>query len=278
MALIGDNDCKSCHLLNDQSAGPSYIAISEKYKDDNSAIKYLATKIQKGGGGVWGEVAMAAHPTLTNAQAEAMAVYIKSLAGEIYKKPSLPIAGTIVPEAGADKKVMVLTASYTDKGGQTVSSLTGMHTLKLGSSTIDFKGFDMLDGFNPVSFGDMNLLITPSEGGWFAMEGLDMSGIRSINIATGWQEAPSKGMQLDVRSGSPDGPIIGSGRMGVPAKGAPGGMIPIKISPQNGKVDKLYFTYTPSAADKLGAWRCDSLGQYDLWEIDRYASINKYGR
>jgi len=254
MALIAENDCKSCHLINEQSAGPSYLAVSQKYKNDDNAIEYLATKIQQGGSGVWGEVAMAAHPKLTDAQAEAMAVYIKSLAGEINKEPSLPVAGTIVPEAGADKKVMVLTASYTDKGGQSVSSLTGIQTLKLGSSTIDFKGFDMVDGFSAVSFGDMNLLVVPADGGWFAMEGLDMSGIRTINIATGWQEAPSKGIKLDVRIGSSGGPIIGTGEMAPPAKGAPGGMVPIKISkPQNGKIDKLYFTYTPAADDKLGA-------------------------
>ncbi len=42
--------------------------------------------------------------------------------------------------------------------------------------------------------------------------------------------------------------------MGTPAKGTSGGLVPIQITkPVNGKVDKLYFTYAPSASEKFGA-------------------------
>ena len=131
LANIEASDCKSCHLVNEKSAGPSYLEISKKYKDQRRAIRYLGDKIQSGGSGVWGEVAMAAHPNITSAQADAMATYILSLAGDVVKKPSLPTAGTIVPEDKGDRNVMVITASYTDKGGENVSALTGFHTVRV---------------------------------------------------------------------------------------------------------------------------------------------------
>lgn len=253
LALIEGSDCKACHLMNDKSAGPSYLDISKKYKDQRRAIRYLGDKIQSGGSGVWGEVAMAAHPDITTAQADAMATYILSLTGDLAKKPSLPTSGTIVPEGGADNKVMVLTASYTDKGGEKVSALTGVHTLKIGSSTRDFKDLELVEGFNPVNFGDMNLAVVPAEGGWFALEDIDLKGINKIVFTTGWQVAPSKGMKLSMRSEGPEGPILGHGTLATPVKGTPGGMFVLNITePIQGKFEKLYFTYDPEEADKLG--------------------------
>ncbi|MBK5280000.1 MAG: ThuA domain-containing protein, partial [Bacteroidia bacterium] len=67
--LMAESDCKSCHLIDKKSAGPSHTDVAKKYKTDTRAIELLSDKIIKGGSGVWGEVAMAAHPQITKAQA-----------------------------------------------------------------------------------------------------------------------------------------------------------------------------------------------------------------
>ena len=63
-SLMLSLDCKSCHKEAEKSIGPSFVQVSEKYGKDPNAVSYLTQKIIKGGSGVWGEVAMAAHPTL----------------------------------------------------------------------------------------------------------------------------------------------------------------------------------------------------------------------
>jgi cytochrome c551/c552 len=57
-------DCKSCHKENEKSIGPSFMQVAQKYAKDAKAVSYLTQKIIKGGAGVWGETAMAAHPNL----------------------------------------------------------------------------------------------------------------------------------------------------------------------------------------------------------------------
>lgn len=58
------SDCQSCHHEINESVGPSYTRIAEKYKNTDSAQALLVKKIIEGGSGVWGDVAMPAHPAL----------------------------------------------------------------------------------------------------------------------------------------------------------------------------------------------------------------------
>ncbi len=78
--LIEGGDCLSCHQLNRKSIGPTYRDVARKYHNDSSATARLIQKIRGGGSGVWGGVAMPAHPALTDEQAAAMVAYIGSLA------------------------------------------------------------------------------------------------------------------------------------------------------------------------------------------------------
>ena len=59
--------------------GPAYKDVAAKYENTEPNRKMLAEKIIKGGQGVWGEIPMAPHADLTQAQAEAMAMYVLSL-------------------------------------------------------------------------------------------------------------------------------------------------------------------------------------------------------
>ncbi|HWK53943.1 MAG TPA: c-type cytochrome, partial [Hyphomicrobiales bacterium] len=73
-------DCAGCHLMAEPLVGPSYRDIAARYALNDANLDLLAGKIRTGGGGAWGEVPMTPHPTLTAADARAMAQAILELA------------------------------------------------------------------------------------------------------------------------------------------------------------------------------------------------------
>lgn len=72
-------DCKSCHKEDGVSIGPSFTRVAQKYAHDKKAQAYLSQKIVKGGGGVWGDVVMSAHPDLSQKDLNQIVQYILSL-------------------------------------------------------------------------------------------------------------------------------------------------------------------------------------------------------
>ena len=80
-------DCKACHKEDGISVGPSFVRIAEKYGDDKTAPVKLSQKIVKGGSGVWGDVAMAAHPDLQQKDLNQIIQYILSLKPKKGVKP-----------------------------------------------------------------------------------------------------------------------------------------------------------------------------------------------
>jgi cytochrome c len=81
--LVSGSDCSSCHALDSQVVGPSWKAIAKRYASQPDAqsgnTAKLAVKIREGGAGKWGDVAMTAHPELTDAQCRQMVNWILSL-------------------------------------------------------------------------------------------------------------------------------------------------------------------------------------------------------
>jgi cytochrome c len=77
--LIAKSDCIGCHKIDKKLIGPSYLDIAKKYPLNEKSINYLASKIIKGGSGVWGAIPMAAHSTLKKEDAKLMAMYILSV-------------------------------------------------------------------------------------------------------------------------------------------------------------------------------------------------------
>ncbi len=82
LELVAKSDCLGCHKINEASVGPAYSAIATKYEATEANINLLAAKIMNGGQGVWGEVPMAAHPTLSKEDAVQMVKYIMLLKDE----------------------------------------------------------------------------------------------------------------------------------------------------------------------------------------------------
>jgi len=244
-------DCKNCHQVDKKSIGPSYIDIARKYKKDPNALNYLSEKIIKGGGGVWGEVAMAAHPNLKPEDAKQIVTWIQSLA-DTEKKKSLPVSGSLAPtlnKPAKDNGVLYISATYTDKGGDNIKPMTGSTAVSLRSSKMLFFGITNMRGYTSVDFGGMRFMVAPLSEGWFSIDNIDLTGITSAVLAAGWQTAPVQGFVFELRLDAPDGKKIGEGAIpgGLPTKGGMGGTaIPMKLEPvTDGKLHSLYIVSKP---------------------------------
>ena len=134
-SLMMASDCQSCHKIDEPSVGPSYTQVAERYRNQKDASSYLTKKIMAGGSGVWGEVAMAAHPDMKEGEARQIVRWIMSLGEDQSGKPkSLPATGTIVAKsAGSDDKETVLRihAQYTNAPGMGIKPLSGYETIDL---------------------------------------------------------------------------------------------------------------------------------------------------
>ena len=77
LELIAKSDCFTCHKVDETLTGPAYRDVANKYASQGAAaIPQLADKIIKGGTGVWGQVPMLPHPSLSQEDAEKMVKYI----------------------------------------------------------------------------------------------------------------------------------------------------------------------------------------------------------
>ncbi len=243
--LMLSMDCKSCHKQEEKSIGPSFVQVSQKYLKDPNVTTYLTQKIIKGGSGVWGEVAMAAHPTLSQEDATQIVSWIMSLSNKAVVKKSLPQNGTIIPLANQKPgSMLVLNASYTDKGGNNIKALTGNSVLSLRENTFNFKSSIKTKGFTTLKYNGNNVLIFPAADGWFEMEQLDLTGVHFVNLTTGWKEVPAAGFTFEVKLDAPDGKLIGMATLPVPTKDQKAGVLKIPIQPvEDGKLHDLYFVY-----------------------------------
>ena len=77
-ALATAKNCMACHAVDRKLVGPAYKDVAKKYAADKGAADALATKIQKGGSGVWGAVPMPANPQVSEAEAKKLAAWILS--------------------------------------------------------------------------------------------------------------------------------------------------------------------------------------------------------
>ncbi|MGJ7552756.1 c-type cytochrome [Variovorax sp. RB2P76] len=78
LALATSKNCMSCHAVERKVLGPSFKDVAAKYKDDKGAVDALASKIMKGGSGVWGPVPMPANNQVSEADAKKLAAWVLS--------------------------------------------------------------------------------------------------------------------------------------------------------------------------------------------------------
>jgi cytochrome c len=213
--LMAESDCKSCHLSDQKSAGPSLMDIAKKYKTDVQAIEKLSQKILKGGAGVWGTTEMAAHPQLKQEQTVQMVEYILTLSDE-KRHNNMPLKGVAkfgpAPKEGINEQsAYLITASYEDKGAGAVPSLSIFQTFVLKAPVVTGGDADELTG-------GVRKLAAPSGG--YVLENIhtnatalfkeiDFTGVGRIDLIVA-EMSGMKGGQVDIYLNDAKGEKLGT--------------------------------------------------------------------
>lgn len=254
-SLVQSLTCKTCHKENEASIGPAYTDVAKKYRERDR--DYLVNKIRNGGGGVWGETAMPANPDLKNSEVNALVTYILSLRQE--SKPSLPAKGSVDPTLGKPASPtgsLVISASYTDKGGENIKPMTGSSSLVLIPNTVDLAQAGDFETYTKMVFDGRTLLMVPATPGSFGLPAIDLTGIGTVTLMTASQEPVKVPVDFEIRIDSPTGPVVAKGTH-QPSEGMrPPGMpilmhqavIPV-TGTTDGKKHKLYVVSDAKGAD-----------------------------
>lgn len=140
LVQMGSSTCFNCHRAKGTLIGPSFERIAAKYQKNPKVIEYLTEKIINGGTSIWGDEKMPPHPDLKVVQVREMVHWILENNSDPDKDYLVGIEGTIKtkeqPIPGAEKGILVMTASYTDHGStnQRQSSKRAQNTLILNSN------------------------------------------------------------------------------------------------------------------------------------------------
>ena len=63
--LFAKHSCSTCHRADSALVGPALRDIAKRYQGKPDAMAFLEEKVRNGGAGVWGNMAMPAHDTIT---------------------------------------------------------------------------------------------------------------------------------------------------------------------------------------------------------------------
>ena len=210
--LMNKSDCKSCHVVNKRSIGPSYLEIANRYKGKAGAVEMLAQKVIKGGVGVWGDHAMSAHPNLSVADARAIVEYILTTGEKKSNVKSAPVKGEYAIKTAADQKekgTYVFRAAYRDKGTASMSPLIGEEIVMLRYPSLNPELADFTKGFNKFITPAKSLNMD-GDGSFLAYKDIDMTGIDSVAIrVNGNMRGSSAGGVIEMRLDNENGTLIG---------------------------------------------------------------------
>lgn len=210
--LLGKNDCKSCHMPNKRSVGPSYLEVAQRYKGKPGAVENLAQKVIKGGAGVWGDHAMSAHPQLSVADSRAIVEYILTTGDKKANVKSMPVKGTYATKPAEEQKekgTYILRAAYRDKGTAAMSPLVGEEVVVLRHPSFDPELADMTKGFNKV-ITPGKALYMEGNGSYLAYKDIDLTGLSAIAFkVNASSRAAAAGGMVEVRLDSPEGALVG---------------------------------------------------------------------
>jgi len=214
LRLIQASDCKACHNPTKKSIGPTYMAISTKYKTRKGAVDLLSKKIITGGSGVWGNVPMAAHPKISSADAAEMVKYILAVSEPKPKVKSLPVEGAYtikLPTGDKGQGVYIFRASYSDRGANGLPSIPSEETFVLRNPKINPAKYDVFDNVNKMSFNNNDFVIPSKSGSYIGLKQIDLTGITQIdlNAMAPKEQLNAEGGMIELRMDAPNGKLLG---------------------------------------------------------------------
>ncbi|MEZ0541879.1 PQQ-dependent sugar dehydrogenase [Fibrella arboris] len=210
-SLIAGSDCKACHQLNAKSVGPSFTEVAKRYRDDKTATARLANKIIIGGGGVWGEHAMSAHPQLSREEATEIVKYILSVGNEPTEN-RLPQQGKLMLAEHVGKEQQgryVLTASYTDKGPVATPATSRKSPLSLTKTDVLVLRPTKILGSEADELSNMTRqgkrLGNIHNQSYFVLKNIDLAGIDQLTYR---YSSKDRAATVEVHADSPTGPVV----------------------------------------------------------------------
>ena len=212
--LAATMDCKACHKEAEKSVGPSYKMVADKYAKDPKARTYLTNKIIKGGGGVWGDVAMSAHPDLKKEDAEMIVDWILGLNKKA--TPSLAAKGSITPtEKDLGKgNLMQITATYTDKGGSGLRPQSGVGVLNLRSPILGADAASKMDRMSIVEYGGLKLGVLGDNSGTLTYNNVSLKHVKALEFNYGMQVVPDYAFVISWHVNDANGTKLGEVKIG----------------------------------------------------------------
>lgn len=251
-ALMSQTDCSVCHQPDVRSAGPSYTEISEKYKNETGVEEVLAEKIRMGGSGVWGEINMPAHPTITANDARTMVDYILNINQQT--RATMPVKGEKMldlPEGDNGRGTVVVRAAYKDRGAEEVRALAAEDVIILRSPSVDPGSADVIEGVEVTQFrGTGPLSVSAYAGGYIGFNDVDFTGVSSLELgARASGRTGHIGGVIEIREGSQTGSLVASVDIELATGGGWRRRTPPKVVEMDlsGQVD-LYFVFKNEAA------------------------------
>jgi cytochrome c len=256
--LVELSDCKACHAVDKKSIGPTYLDVAKKYKGKWMIEAKLADKIIKGGGGVWGDQPMSAHPQVSKEEATEMVKYILSLADEKKKEP---LKGTYTTKDNGKNGTYIFTASYTDRGKGDIGPLTADKTVVLRNAktkAVTYDGFKDIFKFK-MPGTESELAVGLAHNAYMMFRNIDLTGLDGASFMVFSDPSRTKGGTLEVRLGSPDGKLVGQ--------------IEVK-SPAMGEV-KTAFTSATGTHDVYFVFKNENAGGAPLFAVDTITFLRK---
>ena len=210
-SLLAANGCATCHNREAKSRGPSFTMLAEKYKADAETLTALAGKVRGGSTGVWGAEVMPAHPLVTPHEARTIVEYMLDVNDSRFS--AMPLQGTYtpaIPEGDNGRGSLVLRAVYADKGAGELPALVGEARTVLRSPRLGPQHADVQQGITAAPTRGAAGAIIPHANSYIAYKGVDLTGIRRIEFTAQAQaRGGHTGGTIEIRTGSPTGPVIG---------------------------------------------------------------------
>ncbi|GAA5219400.1 hypothetical protein GCM10025777_00300 [Membranihabitans marinus] len=205
--LIGENDCQSCHSMEDESVGPSYREISKKYYNDESALEALSLKIIKGGSGNWGSKPMTPHPDMKKEESEEIVKYILSLAKVNKGIPANGIIDFDKHNRKNENGAYILTTKYRDKGGagEVPAIESELHNI-WESPKVEAEMFDDGNvGIATITTENLSYIRNIRNQTYVKFKEKDLTDIKALRYRV---QPFGKGGEINVHLDQMDGPIV----------------------------------------------------------------------
>jgi cytochrome c len=273
--LINKSDCKVCHQPNAKSVGPSFADISNKYKSESGAMDRLVKKVLEGGSGVWGEVAMPAHPALPVADADVIVKYILNSTDKTLS--TLPVKGEYTPEipkGDNGKGSVLIRAAFTDRavgGAKPIPAQTAEEMIVLHSPEINAAEAPVVKGAELKALGvaGLGFSVVAFNNSYLGFKNIDLAGIDKLELdATAQKREGSVGGTIEVRLDSPTGTVIGTEKVDIaPEIDIAKVMAEMESEKKNAKPGETVKQRNPFARPPVKIKVKDTQGKHDIYFV-----------